>query len=549
MIVDALQQGNPYSLYDTETFTVNLVKYARYAQNASLLGEIADVLVAAAPYLNTTFGYSEWLCETSACLAWPDYRDQEVRLVSSQFVHLLAEVLYGVASLPDSARGSSLDNFVSTYAYVVWHEHLYKWIALGVDHGTGETYQEILTDELGRGIQLSLRMNREANGTPEYAYVRGGTQPLTANVWHHAVITYNGETAVFYLQPLGGEVSSVKLRTNGQLVADPYELTIGRYISEWNWFNGTLDEVRVYSRILSEDEVARRYKGEEVSSGLAGSWAFDDSDGSSAVQDSSGHGNTGTAFNTQRLSASDCRKGGCLSFDGVSSYVLVAHSQSLNTSSWSGVTLEAWVRPASSSGGGTILCKGWQTGYTGFEMRLTENSVTPVGDTDMWVTSATVYTLAAAEKDASVVYLDDATKQTFKDFVELGRLVVSARFSTSILKDFDGGEVQGVNFDLGASDDTDDYQYSGFTGATPDGLNPADVGVLPQPASNVGWDISHARRFCHFFLAFDECANVLSASFSRAVLVGLTNQVIYGAFNKNFSGPLFTNFMDGTNGW
>jgi hypothetical protein len=35
----------------------------------------------------------------------------------------------------------------------------------------------------------------------------------------------------------------------------------------------------------------------------------------------------------------------------------------------------------------------------------------------------------------------------------------------------------------------------------------------------------------------------------REVMRKMTNQFIYGSFNKNFDEPLFTNFMDGTNGW
>eukprot|EP01106_Pelomyxa_sp_JSP_P007837 TRINITY_DN2267_c0_g1_i2.p1 TRINITY_DN2267_c0_g1~~TRINITY_DN2267_c0_g1_i2.p1 ORF type:complete len:476 (-),score=46.98 TRINITY_DN2267_c0_g1_i2:55-1482(-) len=135
------------------------------------------------------------------------------------------------------------------------------------------------------------------------------------------------------------------------------------------------------------------------------------------------------------------------------------------------------------------------------------------------------------------------------NFVDLGRFVISSRFTNSSLIDFEGNCVQGTNFDLGVWDNYFDYMYSNYTGLLPDGENPADAGIPPQPGTNVGWDISHARRFCHFFFTFDECRDYLLSSFPNEILVGLTNQVIYRVFNKNFTFPLFTNFMDGTNGW
>jgi hypothetical protein len=33
------------------------------------------------------------------------------------------------------------------------------------------------------------------------------------------------------------------------------------------------------------------------------------------------------------------------------------------------------------------------------------------------------------------------------------------------------------------------------------------------------------------------------------VMKGLANQVAYGVFNRDFERPLFSNFMDGSNGW
>jgi hypothetical protein len=64
--------------------------------------------------------------------------------------------------------------------------------------------------------------------------------------------------------------------------------------------------------------------------------------------------------------------------------------------------------------------------------------------------------------------------------------------------------------------------------------HPDLASVPPISVSNVGWDISHARRFVHFFLTFDECRDVLldPTVFNNTVLTLLTNQFLYGAFTK-----------------
>ncbi len=74
--------------------------------------------------------------------------------------------------------------------------------------------------------------------------------------------------------------------------------------------------------------------------GLVGAWGFDESSGTSAL-DSSGLGNAGTLSGPIRTAG---RYGGGLQFDGVNDWVTVADANSLDLTT--GMTLEAWVRPA-----------------------------------------------------------------------------------------------------------------------------------------------------------------------------------------------------------
>ena len=106
--------------------------------------------------------------------------------------------------------------------------------------------------------------------------------------------------------------------------------------------------------------------------GLVGAWGFDEASGTSAA-DASGSGNTGTISGASRTSG---RYGGALSFDGVNDWVTVndANSLDLRTS----MTLEAWVRPTSTSYWRTVVIKE-QPGQLAYAMYSSTDSGRPSG--------------------------------------------------------------------------------------------------------------------------------------------------------------------------
>lgn len=88
--------------------------------------------------------------------------------------------------------------------------------------------------------------------------------------------------------------------------------------------------------------------GEE---GLVAHWKFDEGAGET-VADASGNGNNGTIMGAVWT---DGVKGAALQFDGVSSYVRVPDSPSLNITS--AMTIEAWIRSNSTDGARVIVSK------------------------------------------------------------------------------------------------------------------------------------------------------------------------------------------------
>jgi hypothetical protein len=123
-----------------------------------------------------------------------------------------------------------------------------------------------------------------------------------------------------------------------------------------NWADGIIDDVRVYNRALSADEVKRLYNiGKGVStaasqqnkqtSGLVGYWTFDGPDISgTTAYDRSGQGHNGTI---EGATKSVGKLGQGLSFDG-SNDVVATGSDLIGTNT---VTICAWVKPRSAGGG------------------------------------------------------------------------------------------------------------------------------------------------------------------------------------------------------
>jgi predicted Zn-dependent protease with MMP-like domain len=70
------------------------------------------------------------------------------------------------------------------------------------------------------------------------------------------------------------------------------------------------------------------------------------------------------------------------------------------------------------------------------------------------------------------------------------------------------------------------------------------------PVENIGWDLSHARRFVNVFQTLYETKDYLGLNFpGDNILKMFANQFAYRVFNGDFEYPLFSNYFDGTNGW
>ena len=90
-------------------------------------------------------------------------------------------------------------------------------------------------------------------------YGVSASSPITAGIWHHLVGTYDGSTFNLYVDGVlsnSNSIGSHPISTNTGILAIGRTAQIVSYL-----FNGSIDDVRIYNRALSANEVYRISKG------------------------------------------------------------------------------------------------------------------------------------------------------------------------------------------------------------------------------------------------------------------------------------------------
>jgi len=117
---------------------------------------------------------------------------------------------------------------------------------------------------------------------------------ITVGTWYHIIAVYDDTNASLYIDgdlvgtdTWGGVIDKTNW-TSGRL------LFIGAINTGMRWWNGLIDEVRIYNRAIPDSEALQHYQGVyQDESGIVGHWKFDDSVPADTAIDSSGAGNTG----------------------------------------------------------------------------------------------------------------------------------------------------------------------------------------------------------------------------------------------------------------
>lgn len=147
------------------------------------------------------------------------------------------------------------------------------------------------------GGKVVLGMNNDFGGGIGVNFAVTSAAEIQLNEWTHVAATYDGTVAKVFINGLLKASSPIKM----QLRASTFPVTIGRedLPNEPRSFVGLLDEVRVWKRALSADELqqnmALRLAGTEP--GLVAYWNFDNEN----TTDTTANRNHGTLVGSPRL--------------------------------------------------------------------------------------------------------------------------------------------------------------------------------------------------------------------------------------------------------
>jgi uncharacterized delta-60 repeat protein len=168
----------------------------------------------------------------------------------------------GHVSIPDSAL---LEQKVFSRAYEVWVK-----MPEGISGGSGTDRFVISKYKTTAGEPRFKLGISKADGTAMFVVESStdtdlteidGTTPLNDSQWHQIVVVRDRPTDKFYLY-VDGESDATPVTDGDQDGSNDGDLYIGDYgrsLGDGRTFNGTIDEVRIYNRSLSAEQVAALY--------------------------------------------------------------------------------------------------------------------------------------------------------------------------------------------------------------------------------------------------------------------------------------------------
>ena len=122
----------------------------------------------------------------------------------------------------------------------------------------GSSYRTAIMKEQPGSMSYGLYANSSGPPTAPIGevYINGyrdaiGTAQLPLNTWTHLATTYNGNVLALYVNG----VQAGQLVIAGSLVASTGALKIGGNAIWGEWFQGEIDEVRIYNRALNATEI------------------------------------------------------------------------------------------------------------------------------------------------------------------------------------------------------------------------------------------------------------------------------------------------------
>jgi hypothetical protein len=270
--------------------------------------------------------------------------------------------------------------------------------------------------------------------------------------WHHVagVLDRASDSLTLYVDGTLMDTKTIgslgSLDTNVPLALGVLERGSGHLNSEY--FDGSMDEVRILNRALSAGEVQADFAemGRYLPRSGTLAWYHMDENAGSSLNDDSGNGNVGTIYGVSwDAGFNQYAPGYGLTFDGVDDYVTVGDVLDMGTQSF---TLEAWVKADAIDGTHKIVNKGLTNAGTtnaGYHLRIQDGGLEfQVRDTTNTPYTVTVSAPAVGEwhhvagvldraSDSLLLYVD-GTLMDAKTIGSLGSLDTNVPLALGVLE-------------------------------------------------------------------------------------------------------------------
>lgn len=213
----------------------------------------------------------------------------------------------------------------------------------------------------------AANINRRSNMAPE------------TGRWYHVVGVYNASAQTLDIY-INGALDNGTLTGSVPTSMGDFTQTvaIGNRAGENKMFPGVIDDVRIYNRALSADEVQKLFQSGSFrraavsEQGLIGWWKMDEGQGT-LVGDSSGNGLHGTTTATWV----NGKNGKALQFNGNTDPKVVSMGDVKNFNGLSTMTFAAWIKPDSNDEHNILSKLNIGTTQRSFKFRLDNGTVQP----------------------------------------------------------------------------------------------------------------------------------------------------------------------------
>lgn len=542
-----VRDGTTSALYNTQVRIQNLLTMAIDCENTQILEELSEILYGA--FVDKPFK------------VWANEDGKESVLHSSQFLYAVAVAVNAIADFSEDLRTPPMEKLAAKASDIL-SQYYHRWIfekhpdfsteAWGCNGGAslrptgGMTYSawvRVNDGDLGGwivGITDWTVLLRIKNGKPEARVytdsqnILAGTASINDGAWHHVALVFKPSTSnasgVMRVY-VDGVLDSQRNDIKGDVRSRGSRLYIGGYPfgDGDQHLRGTIDEVHLYSKALSGNEIqalngcaGRSLENCPAQNEIVAHWNFENG-GKDTVgyQDLSRGGfNLPLTSNPPKndeprhpVFSAKPRFGNSPLFNGKTDFYA--------THEWGhGTHTHRWHLIGKLSGS------------------LKDGPEDPdychaVRDQDMWIIVGLTELLSAHERDPNL--FEQTPSSLYSDYLNLGLELIESRTSVA------NGR---ADFDVGAWDEHQDFKYSGYFGDS----FPENGDM--SPLSDISWDIGHSIRFVHVFRTLNDHRSITGSSFpDENILESLANQYADAVFNGDFMYPSFSNYFNGTNGW